>query len=113
MKIADKGPIKVNVLQFMQGDQNACFVRDTGGTQGVKRTGELAQIPVSAEAHRLQRVVALAKRGNEWRAEKVKQLKEQTRQGIYHVEAADVAKGIVRSEISRLLGKGCCTLSPS
>jgi anti-sigma28 factor (negative regulator of flagellin synthesis) len=50
-------------------------------------------------------VATLAARGDELRAEKVRQLKEQIAQGTYHVETADVAKGIARSEISRLLGK--------
>ena len=47
------------------------------------------------------------------RAEKVRRSKEQVEQGTSHVGAADVAKGIARSEIARLLGKRCRARSPN
>jgi flagellar biosynthesis anti-sigma factor FlgM len=62
-------------------------------------------VSISAEARKLQKVVALAERGDELRAEKLRQIKEQIEQGTYHVKAADVAKSVARHEISRLLGK--------
>ena len=73
--------------------------------KGRGRSGETAQAFISADARRLQkRVGVLAERGDELRAEKVRRIKEQIAQGQYQVEAAEVAKGILRSEISRLLG---------
>jgi len=73
--------------------------------KGRGRSGETVQAPISAEARRLQkRVGVLAERGDELRAEKVRRIKEQVVQGKYHVKAAEVAKGILRSEIARLLG---------
>jgi flagellar biosynthesis anti-sigma factor FlgM len=104
MKIADKGPADLNISRLTRGDA-ASAVRDKGGKKGVERAGDAAQVSISAEARKLQRVVELGARGDELRAEKVRQLKEQIAQGTYHVAAADVAKGIARGEISRLLGK--------
>jgi len=53
----------------------------------------------------MQRVAELAKKGDELRAEKVKQIKEQVEQGTYEVGSEDVAKSILRSEVSRLMEK--------
>jgi flagellar biosynthesis anti-sigma factor FlgM len=106
MKIADKGPVDVNVSQLVRGESAVSPARDKGGKSKVERSEEAAQVSISSEARQLQRVAALAQRGDELRAEKVRQLKEQIAQGTYHVEAADVAQGIVRSEIARLLGQG-------
>ncbi|MBI3304560.1 MAG: flagellar biosynthesis anti-sigma factor FlgM [Deltaproteobacteria bacterium] len=106
MKIADKGPVDVNVSQLVRGEPAVSPVRDKGGKREVERSGEAAQVSISPEARRLQQVAALAEQGDELRAETVRQLKEQIAGGTYHVEAADVAKGVVRSEISQLLGQG-------
>jgi flagellar biosynthesis anti-sigma factor FlgM len=81
-----------------------CKIDKEKEEKGTERSGEAAQVTISADARRLQRVTALAKREDELRAEKVNRIKEQILQGKYRVEAAEVAKGIVRSEISRLLG---------
>ena len=73
--------------------------------KGGGRSGKTAQAIISADARRLQkRVGVLAERGDELRAEKVRRIKEQVAQGQYQVEAAEVAKRILRSEIARLLG---------
>jgi anti-sigma28 factor (negative regulator of flagellin synthesis) len=45
------------------------------------------------------------KQGDELRAEKVKRIKEQVEQGTYEVSSEDVAKSILRSEVSRLMEK--------
>jgi flagellar biosynthesis anti-sigma factor FlgM len=60
---------------------------------------------VSLDTYRRQKMASLAKQRNEPRAEKIKKIKEQIEQGTYHVDASEVAKSVVRSEISRLLGK--------
>jgi anti-sigma28 factor (negative regulator of flagellin synthesis) len=48
-------------------------------------------------------VEVLAKRREELRAQKIRDIKARIEQGTYHVDAADVAKSIVRSGIARLL----------
>lgn len=104
MKIADKGPVDVSLSQLVKDNQTVSAAREGGERRAVGPTGEAAHVSISAEARQLQRVAALAARGDELRAEKLTHIKEQLDQGTFHVEAADVAKGIVRSEISRLLG---------
>ena len=72
--------------------------------KGRARAGKTIQAPLPADARHRESVDALAERGDELRAEKVRRIKEQVAQGQYQVEAAEVAKGILRSEIARLLG---------
>lgn len=105
MRIADKGPLDINVSQLVRGEPAAAAPRDRNDKRAVEQTGDAAQVSISAEARKLQKVVALAERGDELRTEKVRQLKEQIENGTYHVEAADVAKSMTRHEISRLLEK--------
>jgi flagellar biosynthesis anti-sigma factor FlgM len=113
MKIANMGPTDMHILQLIERDLDISAARDTGGKQVVGRVGKASQVSLAAEAHKLQRVATLAEQSNELQAEKLQRLKGQIEQGTYHIEAADVAKGIARSAISRLLDKGCCTPSPS
>jgi flagellar biosynthesis anti-sigma factor FlgM len=105
MRIADKGPVDTHVSQLVRGEAAVPAARDRNDKRQVEQTGDAAQVSISAEARKLQKVVALAERGDELRAEKLRQLKEQIEQGTYHVEAADVAKSVTRHEVSRLLGK--------
>lgn len=105
MRIADKGPVDTHVSQLVRGDSAAPVARDQNDKRQVEQTGDAAQVSISAEARKLQKVVALAERGDELRAEKLRQIKEQVEQGTYHVEAAEVAKSVARHEVSRLLGK--------
>ncbi len=65
---------------------------------------EAAQGIISLEERRRLKMEALAKRGDELRAQKVREIKEQIEEGSYHIDAADVAKSLVRSEVARLLG---------
>ena len=105
MRIADKGPVDINVSQLVRGEPAVSSTRDRDDKRQVEQIGDAAQVSISAEARKLQKVIALAERGDELRAEKLQQLKEQIENGTYHVEAADVAKSVARHEISRLLGK--------
>jgi negative regulator of flagellin synthesis FlgM len=106
MRITDKGPGDIiNVAQLVRGEPAVSATRDREDQRQVEQTGDAAQVSISAEARKLQKVMALAERGDELRAEKLQQLKEQIENGTYHVEAADVAKSIARHEVSRLLGK--------
>ena len=65
---------------------------------------EAAPGVVSLEERRRLKRTALAKRGDELRAQKVRAIKAQIEEGTYHIDAADVAKSLVRSEVARLLG---------
>jgi anti-sigma28 factor (negative regulator of flagellin synthesis) len=69
------------------------------------RAGKTGGNLVSLETYRRQKMARLAKQKNEPRAEMIRKLKEQIEQGTYHVDASDVAKSVVRSEITRLLRK--------
>lgn len=73
--------------------------------QGKARVSKTAGNLVSLEAYRRQKMADLAKPGNDPRAEKIRKIKEQIERGTYHVDASDVAKSLVRSEIARLLRK--------
>lgn len=105
MRIADKGPIETNVSQLVRGESAVSASRDRNDKRQVEQTGDAAQVSISAEARKLQKVVALSEKGDDLRAEKLRQIKEQIDQGTYHVEAGEVAKSVARHEISRLLGK--------
>jgi flagellar biosynthesis anti-sigma factor FlgM len=65
---------------------------------------EAASGIISLEERRRLKKMALAKRGDELRAQKVREIKEQIEEGTYHIDAADVAKSLVRGEVARLLG---------
>ncbi|HEV8716660.1 MAG TPA: flagellar biosynthesis anti-sigma factor FlgM [Candidatus Binatia bacterium] len=54
-----------------------------------------------AERRRLK--MASAKREEELRARKVREIKARIEEGTYHIDAANVAKSIVRREVARLL----------
>jgi flagellar biosynthesis anti-sigma factor FlgM len=64
---------------------------------------EAASGIISLEERRRLKKMALAKRGDELRAQKVREIKEQIEEGTYHIDAADVAKSLVRGEVARLL----------
>lgn len=73
----------------------------------MKRGGrdDAAQVDISAEARRLQHLSFLVQHSDEGRAVRVAKLKEQISNGEYYVAPLEVAKALVRSEISRLLGR--------
>lgn len=105
MRIADKGPADLNVSQVVRGEPAVAASRDKKDSRQVGQPGEAAQVSISTEARELQKVIALAERGDELRAKKLQQIKEQIDKGTYHVQAEDVAKSLVRHEASQLLGK--------
>jgi negative regulator of flagellin synthesis FlgM len=104
MKIADKGPVDINISQLGRGEPTVSAARNHDKKRQAEQTGDVAQVSISAEARKLQKVVTLAERGDNLRTEKLRQLKEQIDNGTYHVEAEDVAKSIARHDISKLLG---------
>jgi len=107
MRIADKGPVDINISQLGRGEPAVSAARSQkDDKRQAEQTGDVAQVSISPEARKLQKVVTLAERGDDMRTEKLRQLKEQIDNGSYHVEAADVAKSIARHEVSKLLGNG-------
>ena len=70
---------------------------------GRHATSAAAPVSVTPPACRRAQVTALAERGEELRAQKVKDLKARIEAGTYPVDAAEVAKSIVRTEVARLL----------
>ena len=72
----------------------------------MKRTnpGRDAVRPIlSSEAYSSVHLAALASRKAKLRAQKVQRIKKQIEEGTYDVSAADIIRGIARSEISWLL----------
>ena len=67
------------------------------------RAGEASQVLVSLEERRRLKMSALAKRGDELRAQRVREIREQLEHGTYHTAAADVAAAMLRGEVTRLL----------
>src|ERR1041385_7649513 len=105
MRIADKGPIDISTSHSVRGESSVNEARGQTRDRQVAQKDNAAQISISAEARQLQKVVELSGRGDDLRAEKLRQLKEQIESGTYHVDAKDVAKSAARHEVSRLLGK--------
>jgi len=104
MKIDSKGPSQVDLPQHLKEGKRVSSEKVNEKT-GLSRSNEAAQVSISSEARKLQKVAALSQKGDDARAEKVISLKNQISREEYHVEAEEVAKGIVRSEIARLLGE--------
>lgn len=104
MQAADNRPfIDFSLLQLCTDTPVSFFMWQP------KRNGKLGTAQESAsfspEESHSERVVALAARGNELRANKVRRIKAQIAQGTYYVATEAVAKSMLRSEITRLLGK--------
>lgn len=104
MKITQKGPADADLSQLVQNDKALGSVRREGDAK-VKQDRESTKVDISPQARKLQRVAELTRTGDQLRAEKVKQIKEQVDAGQYKVDSQEVAKSIARSEVSRLLEK--------
>jgi len=66
---------------------------------------------LSSETYSFAQLAALANRKAKLRAEKVQRIKKQIEEGTYDVSAADIIRGIARSEISWLLNLDYARLS--
>jgi len=104
MKITHRGPADADLSKLINNDKTV-KPAGAGADSKVKESGASAKVDISLDARKMQRVAELAKKGDELRAEKVKQIKEQVAQGTYEVSSEDVAKSILRSEVSRLMEK--------
>ena len=104
MKITQKGPADADLSQLVQNDKALGPVRRDSDAK-VQQDRESTKVDISPQARKLQRLAELARTGDQLRAEKVKQIKEQIDAGQYKVDSQEVAKSIARSEVSRLLEK--------
>jgi flagellar biosynthesis anti-sigma factor FlgM len=101
MKITQRGPADTDLSQLVHNDK-AVGQRQAAEVK-TQQSGESAKVNISQEARELQRIAELARAGDDLRAGKVRQIREQVATGEYHVEAKDVAESILRSEVTRLL----------
>jgi flagellar biosynthesis anti-sigma factor FlgM len=60
-----------------------------------------AKVDISKQSWDLQRIAELARKGYELRAKRIKQIKESIVKGEYEVDAQEVARSIIRIEVSR------------
>ena len=71
----------------------------------IQQSRESARVNISKKAREFQRIAGLVRTGNELRSQKVKQIKERVSKGDYKVDAQEVSKSIIRSEVFRILEK--------
>jgi flagellar biosynthesis anti-sigma factor FlgM len=71
----------------------------------IQQSRESARVNIPKKAREFQRIAELVRTGNELRSQKVKQIKERVSKGDYNVDAQEVSKSIIRSEVSRILEK--------
>ena len=104
MKINQRGPTDGDLSQRIQNDKLASQVRRDTGPKA-QQAGESTRVNISKEARELQRIAELARTGDELRAQKVNQIKEQMTKNDYNPDAQEVSKSIIRSEVSQILEK--------
>ncbi|HSF56445.1 MAG TPA: flagellar biosynthesis anti-sigma factor FlgM [Candidatus Binatia bacterium] len=73
--------------------------RKKGTTVGQNR--EPAKVDISEQTWQLQRLAELARKVDELRAKRVRQIKQRIVKGEYKVHAQEVARSIIRTEMSR------------
>jgi len=105
MEVIHKGRSGANLSQLIQNGKAAGQAGRDKRTE-VGLTGVSAKVNISKDAREPQRIVQqLARKGDELLAEKVRQVKEIIAKGEYGVDPREVAKSIIRTEISRHLEK--------
>jgi negative regulator of flagellin synthesis FlgM len=101
MKITQRGPADTDISQLVHNDKSVG--QKKAADLKSQQSGESAKVNISQEAREMQRIAELARSGDELRANKVRQVKEQVASGDYHVESKDIATSILRSEVVRLI----------
>jgi flagellar biosynthesis anti-sigma factor FlgM len=101
MKITHRGPADTDISQLVHNDK-AVGQKQTAETK-TQHGGESAKINISQQARDLQKIAELARAGDEMRAQKVRLIKEQIAAGEYNPASDEVAKSILRSEVTRLI----------
>ena len=102
MKIIQRGPTDTDLSQHIKNDKTVNQVQRDADPK-VQQSGGSAKVNISKEARELQRISELARTGDELRAQKVKEIKEQIANGQYQPDSKEVSKSIIRSEVSGLL----------
>ena len=105
MKVTHEGRAGKHLSQLIQNDKTAGQTGRDKRTE-VDPTVESAKVNIYKGARELQRMTdLLTRKGDELRAEKVRQVKEIIAKGEYEVDSREVAKSIIRTEVSRRLEK--------
>lgn len=104
MKISHKGPADAELPQLIKNEKRVSSARGDA-EKTVASAGESTRVNISEAARKLQHVAELARAGDAMRAEKTNQLKQRIVKGEYRVEGEEVAKSILRGEVSRLLDR--------
>jgi anti-sigma28 factor (negative regulator of flagellin synthesis) len=105
MTITPKGPADPDLSQLVQNHKAIGSARRREENAKVRQGGEPAKVDICPEARKLQRIAGLARMGDQLRADKVRQIKEQIEADQYQADSKEVAKSIARGEVSRLLEK--------
>jgi flagellar biosynthesis anti-sigma factor FlgM len=103
LTVTTKGSTDANLAPLIHGKGKVAYLRPITPEDHERFSGAV-QVNISREARELHRARLLVHETDRLRHERVRTIKEQLLQGIYRVDAGAVAKAIVRSEISRLLG---------
>jgi flagellar biosynthesis anti-sigma factor FlgM len=105
MEVIHKGRPGTELSQLIQNGKAADQAGRDKRTE-IGLTVESAKVNISKEAREPQRIAQqLARNGDELLAEKVRQVKEIIAKGEYEVDPREVAKSIIRTEISWHLKK--------
>jgi flagellar biosynthesis anti-sigma factor FlgM len=89
----------LQVLCRVQNHKAADLHREKGTAVGQNR--ESAKVDIPKQTWELQPMAELARKGDELRAKRVKQIKESIVKGEYEVDAQGVARSMIRTELSR------------
>jgi flagellar biosynthesis anti-sigma factor FlgM len=103
MKVTHAGRTAPDLSQLIQNN-SATGQTDRDKTIAVSETRERTKLNIS-KARALKRIAELARKGDELRAEKVRQVKEIIAKGEYKFDFQEVAKRIIRTEVLRHLEK--------
>ena len=76
MKITQRSPADTDLSQRVQNDKSVNQLKKDSQSK-IQQAGESAKVNISKEARELQRIAELARTGDELRAQKVNDIKEQ------------------------------------
>lgn len=102
MKITHRGPADADLSQLVQNDKAIGQAKRSADAK-VGESSESSKVQISQAARELQKIAELGRTGDDLRAQKVRQIKEQIEQGTYKPDPVEVAKSILRSNVSSLL----------
>jgi flagellar biosynthesis anti-sigma factor FlgM len=106
MKVTKKKPAAGSVRGPSQSERAVPLQKKKKKGKKQRKLGEAALMTTPRVASRLQEIITLTEQEAALREEKVRKIKTQLARGTYQVNSEEVAKAIVRSEVSRLLSEG-------